>query len=284
MSEYVRNTPVINGFDDDIYQEERYKEQLRRDDKWVSCLGRFESEGYLFGQLRAPLQWAGDDVELFAKYAKIINRFMIDQYMGTLLYVGLLLISDYEADRYPLGDSLLIFSNDRDRSFKRYLREQAGNKYAPALKKLADSWMYDFPKQQSVKEFLEAMIAKYRNDARIPLWKRQLADFPEIINERSHQRRIHVSENAYLLESKQYIKRWNINLCWLKKTRYKDNYFIIHNTKEEGEFNDSISGGKLILARGTDLSKDINYSVHNRSPKKGLKRIKLNRKKIKRHY
>lgn len=249
MSDYIGTSAAVSGLDPAIYREEQQKESLRKNAEWAEVLDRFENEGYLMGQLRAPLQWAKGDIAMFVKYASGLNK-LINDGNRIWLPLALLLISDCNADIYPIRDSLLTTDFNRDRSFKRYLREMADGVYGPALKKLMDIWFGEYSDFENSYDFLKAVIARRRNDANIPLWKRQLAEFPEIIWERCRQLRIVSSENAYLIESKRYDKQWNINLCWLKKTRYSDDYFVLHNTKEEADVRDSIRGGKLVVADG----------------------------------
>lgn len=276
MSAFIQATPAINGFDKTIYEEEQIKEKLRADSQWVSTLNGFENTGYLFGQLRAPLQWAANDMSLFKKYAKTLNAFMTDDFNGELFYCALLLTSSLQADHYPFNNSLLTFDNHRDRSFKRYLREQVNQVYAPALRRLADIRINEFEPTTSTGDFLNAVIARYSSDTRIPLWKRQLAQYHNIISERSYRKLIMPHDNAYLIESIRADKCWNINLCYLKKTRYSDPYFVLHNTKEPVN-PDTITGGKLIVATGKDgilpLS-GLTSKSRYRTPLKGLKRKK----------
>ncbi|MCM1451433.1 MAG: DUF262 domain-containing protein [Clostridium sp.] len=264
MSNFIRATPSIEGFDNEIFKEEKIKEELREDAQWDNILDRFENEGYLFGQLRAPLQWAGGDIDKFKSYAIAINKFMDDDYDGARMYAALLLISDISADKYPFGDTLLTFDNNRDRSFKRYLRESVGGTYAPALKKLADIWIEcQKDEKSSVGDFLEAIIQSKMHDPSIALWKRQIAQFPETIYERSFYRRIDISNpnNAYLIESRQSIKRWNINLCWEKKTTYTGEDYILHNTKEETDVKDSITNSSgIVVLRGEDTPNDALFA------------------------
>lgn len=281
MSQFIIETSHIAGFDDAIYQEERQKEQLRSDTEWAECLDRFENEGYLFGQLRAPLQWSRGDIVKFKQYCNALNALIDENTVGIKLYIGLLLTSDCKEDRYPLGDSLLLFNNDRDRSFKRYLREKYDGQYAPALRKLVELWVEDYSEMSNPVDFLNAVIEKKCTDSTIPLWKRQLAEYPCLIWEKSHRRRIDVSDNVYLIESKQYAKRWNVNLCWLKKTKYSDDYFVIHNTKEENEVRDAIFGGKLRVADAEHGDLLVGATTHKprfRTISKGLRRTKLQRK------
>ncbi|MCM1223028.1 MAG: hypothetical protein NC548_52110, partial [Lachnospiraceae bacterium] len=67
-------------------------------------------------------------------------------------------------------------------------------------------------------------------------------------------------DNAYLIESRQAIKRWNINLCYAKKTIYAGEDYILHNTKEESDVKDSITTSSGIIAlRGEDTAKDDQF-------------------------
>lgn len=277
MSDHVISSAGIGGMDSDNFAEERIKENLRRDSRWVAVLDRFENEGYLFGQLRAPLRWADGDIERFKRYASIINRLIRGDYSHKKLYAALLLTSDEANFNYPYNNSLLTLNYDRDSSFKRYLREQSAGVYAPALKRLADISIERFGDDISEEEFLDRVISENIADTRIVLWRRQIAQYPDMIAEHSNQRKIKLSDNPYLIQDKtEYSKLWNVNLCWLKKHRFTDPYFEQHHNKEDNSVKDSITGGKLKVATGEH---GVLYSYDSHSPKfrsiqKGLRRVK----------
>ncbi|MDE7153797.1 MAG: DUF262 domain-containing protein [Muribaculaceae bacterium] len=278
MSDHVISSGGISGLDADNYAEEKQKELLRVNSGWANALDRFENEGYLFGQLRAPLQWAKGDIGRFKRYAIILNRLIKGDYYHKKLYAALLLLSGDVNMNYPYNNSLLTLNYDRDSSFKRYLREQTGGVYAPALKRLADIWREKFKDDITEEEFLDSVISDYVTDGRIAEWRRQMAQNPEMIEEHSNMRKIKVCDNPYLMQDKtEYSKLWNVNLCWLKKNRFTDPYFVLHHTKEENSVKDRITGGKLTVATG---EKGLLYASECRRPQfriipKGLKRVKL---------
>lgn len=253
LSDYIILHNRIEGINQDNFNEEKEKEILRRDPEWVKILDKFENEGYLFGQLRAPLQWSNGNKKLFSDYANFINRIIGDNYWKPYLYAALLLITSPDKHNYPFSDSLLLFNYSRDWSFKRYLRELHNGLFAPALKKLADIWLQRKDIEISIVDFLQQVIDEHRNDLTLPLWKRQLAEHPEIIEEKTGTKLRGIDKDNnynYLIDSVWKNKEWNINLCWLKKTKYKSPEYVIHNTKEESSYKDTITCGNLIVASG----------------------------------
>lgn len=253
LSEFLIDTDTIAGLDISILEEEKIKESLRKNKDWEKTLDLYENTGYLFGQLRAPLNWSGLDIPKFKTYADFLNRLMSEVYSGQDLYAALLLITDPEEDLYPFQDTLLLFNNSRDWSFKRYLREFKNGVYAPALFKLAKKWEDNLSPETTINAFLKNLIEKESEKSELPLWKSQLVAFPEMMYEYTggNKRGIDKDKNyEYLIASIRKDKEWNINLCWLKKTKYKGEEYVLHHTKEENEFKDSITKGKTIVASG----------------------------------
>lgn len=273
MSEFIIETP-ISGFDQDIYEEERLKEILRRDREWADKLRKYEDDGYLSDQLRAPLQWAEGDKELFDNYAEILERLMTEEYSGVNLYAAMLLVSDVDADKYPFNERLLSFTFHRDWSFKRYLREKGENGVlAPALKKIADEWIswYDLDRNSrntTVLEFLAAVISRHIERKDLPLWKRQIAAYPDLISSYSSYGRGHGLiagvEKGYLIDSVRKDKLRDINLCWLKRTKYSTPDYVLHTTKEEGQEKNSITRHGRIVADGVQGDRDVCSSIGRR--------------------
>lgn len=261
MSEFIiSKASLLNSdnkkvFDIDIFKEEQKKEILRRDSQWESILDDYENTGYLFGQLRAPLQWSNNDKTKFKDYSDRLNKLLIEGENGIHLYAALLLVSDMDQDNYPYkGENmsehtLLTLNFDRDRSFKRYLREKIDGIYAPALKKLIDIWIKDFKNIVEAEEFLKELIQS-DNYQSTHAWKKQIAEVPDMISEWCYNRRMDFtnSDNPYFIESKRHDKMWNVNLCYLKKTKYADKEYELHNTKEDSKYKDSIThnGEKIV--------------------------------------
>lgn len=267
MSEFIiSDASLLNSdnkkiFDLHIYQEEKEKEILRKDPEWDSILDEYENTGYLFGQLRAPLQWSKNDKTKFQDYADRLNNLLIEGEDGIHLYAALLLASDINQDNYPYkGEnmaehSLLTLNFDRDRSFKRYLREKINDDYAPALKKLLDIWIKDFNDIEGGEEFLNKLIISDKYQSK-HTWKKQIAEFPEMISNWCYNRRMDFTnlENPYFIESKRHDKMWNVNLCYLKKKNYPSEEFELHNTKEDSKYKDSIThNGEKIVDGNNDI-------------------------------
>ena len=150
------------GIEDANIEEERIKAGLRTNEQWNIAINAVEENTYIWGQLRAPLNWACESnaysVDTFKKYSSKLNAiFPVAEMVKDKLWKALLCLGDY---RYQVGykKTLLTFGDNRDHSWKRYMREGAPVK-APALKQLIDVWLSDRYQNLSLECYLDRLIA-----------------------------------------------------------------------------------------------------------------------------
>lgn len=146
------------GIEDANIEEERVKARLRVNEQWNGAINILEDNVYIWGQLRAPLNWARENnaysVDVFNMYGSKLNAiFPVAEGLKDKLWKALLCLGDY---RYQVGykKTLLTFEDNRDHSWKRYMREGA-----PALRQLIDVWLSDQYQNLSLECYLDQLIA-----------------------------------------------------------------------------------------------------------------------------
>lgn len=150
MREYIAELGGdTDGLESASLIEEQIKAKLKADENWKDALDSTENNAYLWGQLRAPLNWAKRvdeevyDLEEFKKYAKKLALIfpVKDNATKDNFWKALLCLQDYRMS-FSNKRTLITFDNDRDISWKRYMRNQDQKHiYAPILKELIDIWM-----------------------------------------------------------------------------------------------------------------------------------------------
>lgn len=180
-------------------EEEQLKINLKqKNSSWIPVLEEAENHSYLKGQLRAFLDWSKTipeegttvyDIEKFKKYYHYFDALYSD-YMNGLISLddirGALLATNDPS--YPMNTYLLDFSEHRDRSIKRYLREKDANgTYAEALKVFLDAWIDHDPNKKAYE-----MVADYikKQSALAEPWKQKLIEVRSVINSYSGTGRI----------------------------------------------------------------------------------------------
>ena len=165
--------------------EERIKAKLKADESWKEALDSTESNVYLWGQLRAPLNWAkrvdeeAYDLEEFKKYAKKLALIfpVKDNATKDNFWKALLCLQDYRMS-FSNKKTLITFDNDRDISWKRYMRNQdPQHMYAPILKELIDIWMSGYS-DLDLESFLMKLISDKSPD--VTDWRKYLLGIEEL--------------------------------------------------------------------------------------------------------
>lgn len=155
------------GFDPACVREEEVKARLCSDENWKIAISRAEDNQYLWGQLRALLNWCEQgnvyDFATFKRYAdKLCALFPVTTWeLRDKVWKALLCLYDY---RFSVANkqTLITFNDHRDVSWKRYMRdgdEQGVN--APGLKELLTLWMSQKYDACDVEIFLDLVIADY---------------------------------------------------------------------------------------------------------------------------
>lgn len=148
------------GIENASVEEERLKARLKNDEEWESVLDEAERNEYLWGQLRAPLNWSKNpdgthDIGKFKYYAARLNMiFPVADDLKDKFWKAMLCIEDY---RFSGQKTLGTFDNDRDFSWKRFMRDEQDGVCAPVLKTFLDSWK-EYP-DKTLPEFLDSFLS-----------------------------------------------------------------------------------------------------------------------------
>lgn len=153
---------TITGIDNQALAEEVQKALLCSADKaWEKTFSDIEEHSYIWGQVRAVIDWSGKDRTKFEDYGKRLIE-LLSFTNSDLVHAGLVALTpDFGFKNNKL---FVLYNKDRDYSMKRYLRDEAFHNqagcYAPAMKNLIDKWLKDYP-SLPVNEFLQKVIEEY---------------------------------------------------------------------------------------------------------------------------
>lgn len=181
MLDYLVNVSDGKQFTKERVEEERVKAELRHDNKWNELILRAESQPMLWGQICSLLDWAKNEsgeynineFETYLQYLEIILNESEHLDMNEV-YKGLLCVRDYRYD-----NCLLKYSRERDRSWKRYLRESNGT-YAPILKEVIDIWRQEIPSITTFKGCVDYLYNSRKEG--IKDWRRFVIARPEMLS------------------------------------------------------------------------------------------------------
>ena len=182
--------------DNQSLAEERIKAKyILEDATWESCIDEAERHPYLWGQIRSLLNWSEQKIDLFKEYSERLLRLLnfISDYENRKFYYAAMLV--FAPDCWKDSNRLFVYNNDRDNSFKRYLREHTKQEYAYGanIKALLDLWKNEYS-DKTVMEFLNDVIAS--ETAKPEPWIKCIAQTPSIIdyawNKRIYTDRGHV--------------------------------------------------------------------------------------------
>ena len=155
----------IPGIDNQSLAEERKKAVLcQTDPAWITDLSNAEEHSYLWGQVRALIDWSGNDRIKFNDYhRRLVN--LLDFEDSDLVHACMVALSpDFG---FKTNNLFVFYNKDRDYSMKRYLRDETSRTsagyYAPAMKVLLDKWINVYP-CLSAGEFLSTVVKVCLND------------------------------------------------------------------------------------------------------------------------
>ncbi len=168
------------GIDNQALKEESEKAALvLRDPQWEKLIAEAEKDAYLWGQIRALLQWAGGDMTTFESYYKKLADLLgfINEDCNSF-YIASLII---DPGHWLQSNRMYQLNFDRDNSFKRYLRDfdkdQSTN--APHIRNLIDLWI-STANDLSAEEFIRSVISGRGDET--PAWIECMIDEPSILD------------------------------------------------------------------------------------------------------
>lgn len=182
--------------DNQSLNEEREKARLRlNDSKWNDCFDRFESNPYLWGQIRCLLNWSCNDINSFVDYGeRLVNILDVIRTDSKKYYCAILA---FDPDCWRDSNRLYVLTKERDNSFKRYLREYARDdqSYGKTLKTFIDYWKNNHA-NLSVIEFFDSLISEKMNT--VDPWIRAILKYPVFINY-ARDKRLYESKGHVIL-------------------------------------------------------------------------------------
>lgn len=183
IDRYIANNH--NGQESARIEEEALKAHLRLNGThgvsaadWEQAILSAEENYYLWGQIGAPLSWSKKpngqyDKKLFDDYMTQLNEmFNQTSWIGDISTNALWIqavscMSDYRFNMRTDSDlgSLGTFNNDRDHSWKRYLREpdQTTGYHGVLVKRLLDQWRLSHYKSKPFSTFLSGFVSNRKH-------------------------------------------------------------------------------------------------------------------------
>ena len=189
-------TKTYNGIENSALKEETNKGSLvMSDESWENVLAAAENDSYLWGQIRALIEWSEGDIEKFKKYstklAELLGFINID---SNRYYLAALKL---EPDSWKVSNRLYQLNYDRDNSFKRYLRDydNSGKTNAPLIKRMIDMWIYR-DENLTAEEFITSVL----NDETIEssVWLDCIIKEPSILDY-SYNKRLYEDKGHVIL-------------------------------------------------------------------------------------
>lgn len=168
------------GIDNQSLKEECDKASLILSDKeWAELIQNAESEKYLWGQIRALIQWAQGELAKFKQYSdKLVALLDLLRRNQNKYYLTAL---KFEPAYWKDNNRLYQLSNHRDNSFKRYLRDFDDNSSmtAPLIKRILDKWNED-DRFETIDDFFDSIIESDQYLA--PTWVDCIIRQPSILD------------------------------------------------------------------------------------------------------
>lgn len=182
---YIKDKTYV-GIDNQSLKEESDKAALvLLDQEWEAVITLAENDPYLWGQIRALLQWAEGDIAKFKSYSsKLIDLLGLINTDCNAFYIAALKINP---SHWVLSNRLYQLNFDRDNSFKRYLRDFDKDQFtnAPLIKKMIDLWI-DTANDLGAREFIDSLISN--ENYTYPAWIECILTDPAILNYCSNKR------------------------------------------------------------------------------------------------
>ena len=207
---FAQLNKTYGGLDNSSLDEEIAKAKLitgKNGDKWVSAIKKAENNHYLWGQIRCILSWSKYnneyDLEKFKSYecklTELIDFVKSNNGNANLFYAAIISVSDY----WKKNNRMYIFTNDRDYSIKRYLRDEKAAEengyYGNAIKELVDKWLTSENNNKTVEDYFKYIIqVKLKTETG---WKKFILLDPSILDD-SSWKTIFVKEHNHVFLGK----------------------------------------------------------------------------------
>ncbi|WP_289773441.1 DUF262 domain-containing protein [Phocaeicola sartorii] len=181
----IKDEPYV-GIDNQALKEEIQKAALvLANPEWEQAIAEAEKDPYLWGQIRALMAWAGDDIAKFKSYSsKLVDLLGFIRVDCNKFYIAALKLNPLY---WESSNRLYLLNFDRDNSFKRYLRDfdkdQSTN--APLIKEMIDLWI-DTANDLDAREFIDDFISK--GDSVSPTWIECIINDPSTLDYCNHKR------------------------------------------------------------------------------------------------
>ncbi len=168
------------GIDNKALKEESEKASLfLLDPQWEAVITVAEKDPYLWGQIRALLQWSDGDIEKFKSYSsKLVDLLGLINVDCNSVYIASLMINP---KHWLQSNRMYQLNFDRDNSFKRYLRDfdEERSTNAPFIKEIIDLWI-NTANELGAKEFISSVISN--KDYTYPTWVECITEEPSILD------------------------------------------------------------------------------------------------------
>lgn len=171
---------TYNGIENSALKEEKDKASLvLSDSSWGNVIANAECDSYLWGQIRALIDWADGDIERFRKYsAKLSELLGYILTNGSRYYLAALKL---DPKGWNTSNKLYQLNYHRDYSFKRYLRDfdKSVGTNAPLIKRMIDRWISS-DSSLSAEEFMTSILSDEALET--PVWLDCIIKEPSIID------------------------------------------------------------------------------------------------------
>ncbi len=168
-------------------EEEKTKAKLRTDPEWKKLLDNAEDNSYLWGQLRALLDWAKNpdgthNRAVFERFARqLCSIFPVKAENQDKFWKALLCLDDYRMV-FNEKKTLVTFDDNRDASWKQYLRKKPDvGLVAPILKRFIDIWLETGHSSLDFDAFLDKLLSE--RSPSVADWRRYVLGVKDLSTE-----------------------------------------------------------------------------------------------------
>ncbi|MBD5260655.1 MAG: DUF262 domain-containing protein [Bacteroides sp.] len=177
---------TYNGIENSALKEEKDKSALLLSDSlWENAITAAEDDSYLWGQIRALIEWADGDIDKFKKYsAKLAELLGFIHTNSNTYYLAALKL---HPNAWNTSNRLYQLNYDRDNSFKRYLRDydKSVETNAPLMKSIIDLWIsHDY--NLNAEDFMTSILSDETLDT--PVWLECIIKEPTILDHSYNKR------------------------------------------------------------------------------------------------
>lgn len=253
---------TYSRIDNHSLEEEKVKSNLilKGGEGWEKALLAAESHPYLWGQVRSPLNWAGDDLSKFNEYStRLLQLLDLISSDGLLYYTAVL---TFNPRCWEENNRLFLYNRDRDNSFKRHMREhrKENEAYGVVMKALIDEWISKY-ESSDASGFLRTLIKNHKDAA--PEWVKCVVKIPAILDQ-SWQKRV-FSQNGHTVLAQRKTRDSHCfdpiflyfdYLCREKKIDSKEFRFFDSKGEREHAF-EITRDGKRYLAEWAPVGDDF---------------------------